>query len=67
MSTWCTTSAEKPRPARKRACLPRSWSDRGSLPNFFFHTAAAYAILRHNGVGIGKRNFLGDMPYREAA
>ena len=29
------------------------------LPNFFFHLTAAYAILRHNGVGIGKRDFLG--------
>lgn len=37
------------------------------LPNFYFHVATAYAILRHNGVGIGKRNYLGDMPYREAA
>jgi hypothetical protein len=37
------------------------------IPNFYFHVATAYAILRHNGVGIGKRNYLGDMPYREAA
>ena len=37
------------------------------LPNFYFHVATAYAILRHNGVGIGKKNYLGDMPYREAA
>jgi hypothetical protein len=29
------------------------------LPNFYFHMAAAYAILRHNGVRIGKRDFLG--------
>lgn len=29
------------------------------LPNFYFHLAAAYAILRHNGVEIGKRDFLG--------
>jgi hypothetical protein len=36
------------------------------LPNFYFHVATAYAILRHNGVVIGKRNYLGDMPYREA-
>lgn len=37
------------------------------IPNFYFHVATAYAILRHNGVGIGKRNYLGDMPYRDAA
>jgi hypothetical protein len=29
------------------------------LPNFYFHMTAAYAILRHNGVDIGKRDFLG--------
>jgi hypothetical protein len=29
------------------------------LPNFFFHLTTAYAILRHNGVGIGKMDFLG--------
>jgi uncharacterized protein len=29
------------------------------LPNFFFHTTTAYAILRHAGVDIGKRDFLG--------
>ena len=28
-------------------------------PNFFFHVTAAYAILRHNGVEIGKGDFLG--------
>lgn len=29
------------------------------LPNYFFHLTTAYAILRHNGVEIGKRDFLG--------
>jgi len=29
------------------------------LPNFYFHAATAYDILRHNGVEIGKRDFLG--------
>ncbi len=28
------------------------------LPNLYFHVTTAYAILRHNGVDIGKRNFL---------
>ena len=28
-------------------------------PNFYFHVAAAYNILRHNGVEIGKRDFIG--------
>ena len=30
-----------------------------ALPNFFFHTTTAYAILRHAGVEIGKRDFMG--------
>ena len=31
------------------------------IPNFTFHCATAYNILRHNGVEIGKRDFLGGM------
>ena len=30
-----------------------------AMPNVYFHTTTAYAILRHNGVPIGKRDFLG--------
>ena len=29
------------------------------LPHFFFHTTTAYAILRHNGVEVGKKDFIG--------
>jgi hypothetical protein len=29
------------------------------LPNFFFHLTTTYAILRHGGVAVGKRDFLG--------
>ncbi|HTY94677.1 MAG TPA: DUF1993 domain-containing protein [Steroidobacteraceae bacterium] len=32
----------------------RNWA----LPNFYFHLTAAYSILRHNGVDVGKRDFL---------
>ena len=31
------------------------------LPNFYFHICMAYAILRHNGVDIGKKDFIGDL------
>ena len=31
-----------------------------ALPNFYFHVTTAYAILRHNGVEIGKRDYLGN-------
>jgi len=30
-----------------------------AVPNFYFHLTTAYAILRHNGVTVGKRDFLG--------
>ncbi|KGF71327.1 hypothetical protein LL06_00610 [Hoeflea sp. BAL378] len=30
-----------------------------SVPNFYFHMTAAYAILRHNGVPLGKADFFG--------
>ncbi|OGB26317.1 MAG: hypothetical protein A3I66_21410 [Burkholderiales bacterium RIFCSPLOWO2_02_FULL_57_36] len=30
-----------------------------ALPQFFFHATTAYAILRHNGIEIGKKNFMG--------
>ena len=30
-----------------------------SIPNFFFHAATAYDIFRHNGVPLGKRDFMG--------
>jgi hypothetical protein len=35
-----------------------------SLPNFFFHLSMAYAILRHNGVDLGKRDYLGAFTWR---
>jgi len=30
-----------------------------ALPNFFFHVTTTYALLRHNGVDLGKADFLG--------
>lgn len=32
-----------------------------SQPNFFFHTTTAYAILRHIGLDVGKRDYLGQV------
>ena len=34
------------------------------LPNFYFHVTAAYAILRHCGVDIGKSDFFGAIPMK---
>jgi hypothetical protein len=30
-----------------------------ALPQFFFHLTTAYDILRHNGVELGKRDYMG--------
>lgn len=35
-----------------------------AVPNFFFHLTHAYAILRHNGVALGKRDYLGALDQR---
>lgn len=37
-----------------------------AVPNFYFHLTTAYAILRHNGVAIGKRDYLGAQTKRPA-
>jgi hypothetical protein len=35
------------------------------LPNLYFHVTTAYSILRHNGVEVGKKDYLGEMPYKK--
>ena len=35
-----------------------------AIPNIYFHVTTAYAILRHNGVNVGKKDYLGAMPYK---
>jgi hypothetical protein len=36
------------------------------VPNFFFHLNMAYAILRHNGVELGKRDYIGPLSFRRS-
>jgi hypothetical protein len=36
-----------------------------ALPNFYFHLTTAYAILRHSGVELGKRDFIGGIPLKQ--
>ena len=60
--------------ARRRITQPR-WNGKTlsgeefllqhAVPNLYFHVTTAYAILRHNGVEVGKRNFLGELPYED--
>lgn len=37
------------------------------MPNFYFHVTTAYSILRHNGVDLGKKDYLGALPFKEPA
>jgi uncharacterized protein len=36
-----------------------------AIPNFFFHVTMVYAILRHNGVDVGKMDYIGSLSIRE--
>jgi hypothetical protein len=38
-----------------------------ATPNFYFHVATVYAILRHNGVELGKADFIGVKDWSEPA
>lgn len=46
---------------RKLPFTAESFLQSFSLPNFYFHATTAYDILRHKGVPLGKRDFLGRM------
>jgi hypothetical protein len=35
-----------------------------AIPNTYFHITTAYAILRSNGIDVGKKDYLGEMPYK---
>ncbi len=35
-----------------------------AIPNLYFHLTTAYSILRHNGVDVGKKDYLGEMPFK---
>lgn len=35
-----------------------------AIPNIYFHITTTYSILRHNGVDLGKKDYLGAMPYK---
>ncbi|MBO1243641.1 DUF1993 family protein, partial [Bordetella holmesii] len=42
-------------------CIPRY----SSMNHFYFHLVTAYDVLRHSGVNIGKRDYLGPYPIAE--
>ncbi|MGZ3727170.1 MAG: DUF1993 domain-containing protein [Pseudobdellovibrio sp.] len=41
------------------------FAEQHALPNLYFHVTTAYSILRHNGVEIGKKDYLGKMPFKK--
>jgi hypothetical protein len=53
--TWSTS-------ANTRVMMGEDFALHQALPQFFFHVTSAYAILRHNGVELVKRDFMGDVP-----
>jgi len=46
-------------PSNSMTLKGQEFINRFAFPNFYFHAATAHGILRHNGVEIGKRDFLG--------
>ena len=51
-------------PQRKGEMKGADYLNHFALPNFYFHVAAAYMILRHNGVELGKQDFLNGIPLK---
>lgn len=43
---------------KTRTMTAQAYLTTWALPNFFFHVTTAYAILRHNGVDVGKADYL---------
>jgi uncharacterized protein len=50
------------RSGRTLALTGQSYLIQFALPNFYFHVTTAYDILRHKGLEIGKRDFMGAQP-----
>jgi hypothetical protein len=49
----------RPGTPKERSLDGQSYLLAYGLPQFFFHVTTAYALLRHNGVEIGKKDFMG--------
>lgn len=42
----------------------REFAIEWAIPNVYFHTTTAYSILRHLGLDVGKKDYLGEMPFK---
>jgi uncharacterized protein len=54
-----TRSITRPLRGEPHTFTGTSYLQQAVLPNLYFHTTTTYAILRHNGVELGKADFLG--------
>jgi len=49
----------RPGTPKEKKLMGQAYLVHYGLPQFFFHVTTAYAILRHNGLAIGKRDYMG--------
>ena len=49
----------RPGTPKERRLLGQAYLSNYGLPQFFFHVSTAYAILRHNGVEVSKKDYMG--------
>ena len=49
----------RPGTPKEKRLLGQAYLSNYGLPQFFFHVTTAYAILRHNGVEVGKKDYMG--------
>lgn len=49
----------RPGTPKEKKLVGSAYLQHYGLPQFFFHVTTAYAILRHNGVDLGKRDYMG--------
>lgn len=59
-----TKKIEQPRTPGKYL-TGKEYFEEHALPNFFFHLTMTYALLRHNGIDLGKKDFLGPLNYKD--
>lgn len=50
----------RPGTPKEKTLLGHAYLSNYGLPQFFFHVTTAYAILRHNGLEVGKADFMGN-------
>ena len=49
----------RPGTPKEKKLVGQSYLSNYGLPQFFFHVTTAYALLRHSGVDVGKRDYMG--------